>query len=126
VSEHGAEPRDALDKPLTPADVLAARAYCAHFHEVRAIGPAVVIVVELDGPLRLETLASTDSEFRALQEWCRSNPNANHVLTAFYEARDAQNNGFSDRECVHEERLRQGGTLATYAEPTSPSTHNQA
>ena len=59
--------------------------------------PAVVIVVELDGPLRLETLASTDGEFRALQEWCRSNPIANHVLAAFYEARDAQNDGFSDR-----------------------------
>jgi hypothetical protein len=115
-----------LDKPLTPADVLAARAYCAHSHEVRAIGPAVVIVVELDGPLRLETLASTDSEFRALQEWCRSNPIANHVLTAFYEARDVQSDGFSDRECVHEERLRQGATLAAYAEATSSSTHNQA
>jgi hypothetical protein len=109
-----------LDKLLTPADVLAARAYCAHCHEVRSIGPAAVIVVELDGPLRLETLASTDGEFRALQEWCRSNPIANHVLTAFYEARDAQNNGFSDRECAHEERLRQGATLAMYTEASSP------
>jgi hypothetical protein len=113
-----------LDKPLTPADVLAARAYCSHSHEVRAIGPAVVIVVELDAPLRLETLASTESEFGALREWCRSNPIANHVLTAFYEARDAQNDGFSDREDVHTERLRRGETLATMytaAEQTRPA-----
>jgi hypothetical protein len=115
-----------LEKPLTPADVLAAQAYCAHSHEVRSIGPAVVIVVELDAPIRLETLASSEAEFRALQEWCRSNPIANHVLTAFYEARDVQNDGFSDRECAHEERLRQGATLAMYTEATSPSTDGQA
>lgn len=115
-----------MDETLTPADVLAARAFCGHSHEVRSIAPAVVIVVELDAPIRLETLASSEAEFRALQEWCRSNPIANHVLTSFYEARDAQNDGFSDREGVHAERLRQGATLAMYTEATSPSTHNQA
>jgi hypothetical protein len=55
-------------------DVLETQAEFDHEMPVRTIAPAIVLVLEREAPMRMETLASTEGEMAALQEECSSNP----------------------------------------------------
>jgi hypothetical protein len=50
---------------LTVDDVLAEPCEYDHSIELRSIGPAIVLVLERDGPMRMETLISTEAEMDA-------------------------------------------------------------
>ena len=111
------EERLAKTEGLTVEQALAVRAEFAHELVVRAVGPAVILVLELGAPLRMEHIASTDSEFDALLEHTRCSPAAGHVLQAFAEAKEVEE-GSSDaglwrREQAHHERLENAQPLSS-------------
>ena len=84
-----------MEQPLTVRRVLDAPAECDHEITVRAVGPAVVIVIERDAPLRWEMLSSTSGEHNALREWLVNSAKAAHVWAAFLEAKEHEE-GTSD------------------------------
>jgi hypothetical protein len=97
---------------FTVKDVLETRAEYDHELPVRSIGPALVLVLEREAPLRMETLASTDNEFDALREECYSNPRWKALLDLYFEIRtDEEGIEHSDlwrREDDHADRLEAG------------------
>jgi hypothetical protein len=102
-------------EPLTPAEILEAPAGFASVHEVRSIGPAIVLVLEHEGPMRMEFSHSTEAEFHALR--AGMSRTARHVLDEYFEAK-AEEEGTSDllaweREEEHAARLA-GGSLLTH------------
>lgn len=106
-----------MEQPLTVQRVLDAPAECDHEITVRAVGPAVVIVIERDAPLRWEMLTSTSGEQDALREWLVSNPRAAHVWAAFLEAKEHEE-GTSDPsrwrlEDAHAARLADAHPIST-------------
>jgi hypothetical protein len=101
--------------PLTVAEILDTPAGYDHAVEVRSIGPAVALVIEVEGPMRMEYLHSTEAEFRSLVAYLRDNPHARRVMDAFLEAK-AEQEGTDDvlcwaREDEHIERLTNGQRL---------------
>ena len=80
--------QEAEAEGVTPAHVLEASAEYDPDHEltVRSIGPAVVIVVERDAPIRHEVLAATRGEMLALRDWLESNPTAAYTWASYLEA----------------------------------------
>lgn len=73
--------RSAVDG-LTPADVIQAPAEFDHELVVRAVGPAIVVIIEREAPVRHEVLAATQGEAFALREWVESTREAGHVWAA--------------------------------------------
>lgn len=69
---------------LTVSDILGTPAEYDHELSVRAIGPAVVLILEREAPMRLESLASTESEFDALREWCSESPRIRRLLELYF------------------------------------------
>jgi hypothetical protein len=72
------------DDDVTVSNIMNAQAQFDHVAEVRSIAPAVVLVLEKDAPLRMETLASTEAERLALREECRSNPVWGEILDTWF------------------------------------------
>jgi hypothetical protein len=106
-----------LKTTLTVEHVLAARAEYDHELSIRAIGPAIAIVLEREGPLRMETLSSTEAEFDALKEECRSNPRWQELLDVYFGLK-ADEEGIADsalwqREGDHVRRLNSGSEVNT-------------
>jgi hypothetical protein len=97
---------------LTPQDILDTPAEFANQLEVRSAAPALVLILEREAPLRLEVLSSTDAEFEALQEECRSNPRWRAILDGWYAAKDDEDDIGTRRESRHAERLDAGRPLA--------------
>ncbi len=96
---------------LHVSDILNAPASCREI-PVRSVGPAVVIVLEVDSPPRILSHAYSDAEFRSLTSWLSSDEQANHVICAYSDTR-ATEEGIEDfarceRERKHEERLGVG------------------
>jgi hypothetical protein len=87
---------------LTVADVLEAPAEYQSV-EVRTIGPALVLVMERDAPLRLGTLASTEREFEALRESVANDPRFRALLDVYF-----ANEDLTRREVAHDDRLAAG------------------
>jgi hypothetical protein len=77
-----------LSKTLTVQDVLAAPAEYDHSYEIRSIGPAVVLVLEREGPMRMEALYSTEGELLALEDEIRSNPRWSELLGVYFESKE--------------------------------------
>lgn len=102
---------------LTVEDVVSASAEYDHVHEVRAVGPALVLVLEREAPMRLETLSSTESEFNALREECSSNRRWQALLDVYFAVKaDEEGIGHTDlwlREEDHASRLQAGQRLST-------------
>lgn len=100
---------------LTVDDVLSAPAEYDHSTEIRSVGPAVLLVLEREAPLRLETLASTEAEFAALREWISSNDRARLILGAFFEAKDDETGGSlaPRRDDEHAARLRRARRIGS-------------
>jgi hypothetical protein len=97
---------------LTVKDVLRASAEYDHVLEVRAIGPAIVLVLERDAPLRMELMTSTESEYAALLEEVQANEKWGAILQ-LWDAIRAEEEGASEadfwrREDNHAARLRSG------------------
>jgi hypothetical protein len=53
--------------------------------EIRTIGPALVIVLELEAPPRFFSLASTDQEFEHLLRWLSTDARAAEIADAYFE-----------------------------------------
>jgi hypothetical protein len=98
---------------LTVTDILNSRAEFDHSLEVRSTAPALVLILERDAPLRMELLASTEAEHKALQEECGSNPRWHTILEAWYVAKDDEFDIGARREDDHAERLDAGQRLST-------------
>jgi hypothetical protein len=97
---------------LTVKDVLRAPAEYDHALEVRAIGPAIVLVLEKDAPLRMEIMSSTEAEFNALVDELQANEKWGEILQ-LWDAIRAEEEGvceadFWRREDRHVARLRSG------------------
>jgi hypothetical protein len=97
---------------VTVEDVLSAPAEFDHVLEVRSIGPAVVLVLEKDAPLRMDLLASTESERQALRDECRSNPMWGEILGTWFACKSDDDFDFH-REDEHVNRLDNGRRLET-------------
>jgi hypothetical protein len=97
---------------LTVRDVLAAPAEFAHEASVRTQGPAVLLVLEVDAPPRLEVLAGTRGEAASLQSFIRRDPLAGDV-TATYFAFNGDDPVVYEREDRHAERLEAGRPLSS-------------
>ncbi|HET8893017.1 MAG TPA: hypothetical protein VFM96_02830 [Gaiellaceae bacterium] len=69
-------------------DVISARAEFDHALEIRAIGPALVIVLELQAPPRIHALASTRGEGDVLRAEVESNPSWGHILADYFSAEE--------------------------------------
>ncbi len=52
---------------------------------IRTIGPALVIVLELEAPPRFFSLASTDSEFEHLLRWLEIDERASVIAESYFE-----------------------------------------
>ena len=65
-----------MKSELTVERILHTRARCGHELRVRSVGPAILLVIERDAPLRMEMLTNTCSEDTALREWLTSSPRA--------------------------------------------------
>lgn len=100
---------------LTVGDVLSAPAVYGHSVEIRAVGPAIVLTLEREAPLRIDTLASTESEFAALREWVASSERARHILGAFFDAKDAEDGSRlgHTRADEHSERLNRARKITS-------------
>lgn len=100
---------------LTVEDVLSAPAEFDHSLEVRSVGPAIVLTLEREAPLRIDTLVSTESEFAALREWLASNDRARHVLASFFEAKEDEDGGRLGhrRADEHSERLKRARKITS-------------
>lgn len=96
-------------------DVLSAKAEYDHVHEVRSIGPAIVLVLERDAPLRLALVYSTEGEFEALKDSARNEPRWVELLDLFFALRaDEEGIEHADlwaREAAHTDRLASGERL---------------
>jgi len=90
---------------LTVADVLSTPCEYQTL-EVRTIGPALVLVVERDAPLRMETLHSSQREFEALKESVENDPRFRALLDVYFS--DAS---LERREQAHHDRLLAGRLL---------------
>jgi hypothetical protein len=114
---HTEEGEELKNDMLTVKDVLETRAEYDHELPVRSIGPALVLVLEREAPLRMETLASTDNEFDVLREECYSNPRWKALLDLYFEIRtDEEGVEHSDlwrREDDHADRLEAGQKLSS-------------
>jgi hypothetical protein len=98
---------------VTVEDVLSAAAEFDHVVEVRSIGPAVVLVLEKDAPLRMNLLASTESERQALRDECRSNPMWGEILDTWFACKSDEDDFDFGREDEHADRLDNGRRLDT-------------
>ena len=72
-----------MKSELTVERILYTRARCGHELRVRSVGPAILLVIERDAPLRMEMLSNTFSEDNALREWLTSSPGLASVGNAF-------------------------------------------
>jgi hypothetical protein len=97
---------------VTVENVLAASCEFDHELPVRSIGPALCLVLERDAPLRMETLASTEAEFRALEESCRNDLRWKALLDTYFALKDEEE-GQLPREDAHAERLQAGQRLSS-------------
>lgn len=95
---------------LTVADVLNAQSEVT-VQEVRLTAPAMILVVELDAPPRIEVgNVETRGEAAALQEFLDSDPLALDVRAAFY-GRAQDDPLVHARREVYTKRLLQGETI---------------
>lgn len=101
---------------LSVSDVLNAPAEYDHELIVRAIGPAAVLILEREAPMRLECMASTEAEFEALREWCAT-PRVQHLLSVYFAMKEEEERiDHSDLwalEDDHAERLGRGRRIET-------------
>jgi hypothetical protein len=95
---------------LTTADVLGTPAEYANELHVRTIGPAIVLVLERDAPIRMEVIAGTHGEMLALQEWVHRDEQAAGMLDSYFAQSESE---LFSREDRHTERLAQGRSLST-------------
>lgn len=102
-----------MDNTLTVAEVLEASAEFDHRLEVRSIGPALVFVLEAEGPARMDVLASTDSELRALMAHVRSDPRASLMLDSYLAGREESDHLSFTAEDRHVTRLEEGRQMQT-------------
>jgi hypothetical protein len=103
---------------LTADDVLAARAAYDHVHTVRAIGPAIVLTLERDAPMRMDSVASTTAEFDALREWIARDRRIAGLLDVYFTCKaDEEHTGNSDLARQHQ-RSR---TLVERRRPDRPA-----
>jgi hypothetical protein len=106
-----------LQRALTVDDVLATRAEYDHEISVRAIGPAIAIVLKREAPVRMEMLCSTESELGALKEECRSNPRWRALLDVYIGLKTAEEGSEESplwrRENEHSIRLKVGQLITT-------------
>lgn len=102
---------------LTAERLLATPAAFDHELRVRSIGPAIVIVLERDAPLRFEVLTSTEGENGALREYVEGSPRAAHVWAAFRSAKEheegVQDPGDWSLADEHEKRLAAASPIAS-------------
>jgi hypothetical protein len=106
-----------MTNTLKVQDVLSAPAEFAHARQVRAIAPAIVLVLELEAPLRAEFIASSESEFAALVAEIGCNPSWRELLNVYFSAKateeGTQDPSLWEREDAHHDRLRAGRSLST-------------
>jgi hypothetical protein len=105
------------ERPLTVGQVLRAPAF-VRSQEVRSVSPALVIVLEREAPLRIETLATNDAEFEVLLEEIRSNPKWQEILaTVDFFRCDEEGVESADlwrRGEAHGARLESGRRVSSY------------
>jgi hypothetical protein len=102
---------------LTVKKILDSEAEYDHALEIRSIGPAIVLVLERDGPLRMELSHSTRSEFRVLLDEVANNPRWAELLDLFDGLR-CEDEGIPtadlwQRQDDHVSRLHQGSRIET-------------
>jgi hypothetical protein len=61
--------------------------------DVESVAPALVIVLEAEGPVRVHTTAMTDDDRRRLAEWITSHEKRLKILTAALETHRATQGG---------------------------------
>ena len=95
---------------MTADEALSAPAEYAHSVEVRSVGPAAVIVLEVDAPMRVEFLYGTDGECSALIEHLRRDELTNELMRRYFAA------GHDEvvREELHADRLARGSRLEEF------------
>jgi hypothetical protein len=103
-----------MESSLTVDEVLTEPAGFDHEVTVKAVGPAVVLVLEREAPLRMELLASTDAEHQALREEARSNPRWGVILEGWIGSKDEENDLGCRREDDHVDRLERGARITDY------------
>src|SRR6266508_1080864 len=101
------------EEALTVNRILDTQAQFDHSLEVRAVAPALVLILEREAPLRMEALSSTRSEFEALREEIATNPRWREILGSWYLAKDDEDDLGICREDEHAERLDAGQKLST-------------
>lgn len=106
-----------LPGQLTVSDILSASAEYDHEHTVRSIGPAIVLVLERDAPMRLETISSTESEFQALLDEVANNERWGELLALFdqlhAEEETVPNADLWTRVDAYTERLMRGKRISS-------------
>jgi hypothetical protein len=96
---------------MTVQDLLSTPAEFDHELTVKSIGPAFVLVLEQEAPIRLETMATTDSEFAVLCAWAHGNSKARDLLDVYFEGGHCFE--LAARESKHADRLSIGRPLTT-------------
>lgn len=96
-----------MSETLTVDDVLSARAGFEYATEIRSIGPALVIVIEKEAPIRFQRLADTVGDRLALEDWIRDNEPAHEITFAFAKAKALEevSGGGADRATRRREAL---------------------
>jgi hypothetical protein len=102
-----------VDEVVTVDEIMSTPAEYDHALEVRSVGPAIVLILERDAPLRMEALASTEAEEDALRETARNDARWWHILDAWFAARADEGDTWFRREIRHGERLSSGQRLST-------------
>jgi hypothetical protein len=111
---------------LTVAQILDTPAEFDHLAEVRSIGPAFVLVLEREAPLRIEVLASTASEFDALREARDNDWRFAALLDLFFDLqREEARDDLDPRKREHAARLTAGQRLLT-TRVSAPSAFEEA
>jgi hypothetical protein len=98
---------------LTVSKILRQSAAYAHSLEVRAQAPALVLILEVDAPLRLEPLFETEREEKRLLDELAANDVWHRILAAFEMARALEEGSFESadvwrRSEDHARRLAEG------------------
>lgn len=101
------ETQDVTD--FTVSDVLSARAEFDHECIVRSIGPAIVLVLERDAPMRMEAVASTEQEVNVLLDEVANNERWRELIDVFDELADV--GPWVDE---YAERLRRGKRISSF------------
>jgi hypothetical protein len=55
---------------------------------IRTVGPALILILEYEAPLRFESVASTDQEHERLRVWSLHDERTREIMRAYFDCED--------------------------------------